>query len=51
MVKNRQKGITKAYRNDKKDVDSREVGVTIAPDIYIPTTYENTSPETEVDTT
>jgi hypothetical protein len=23
MVKNRQKGITKAYRNDKKDVDTR----------------------------
>ncbi len=26
MVKNRQKGITKAYRNDKKDVDTLEVG-------------------------
>ena len=23
MVKNRQKGITKAYRNDKKDVNTR----------------------------
>jgi hypothetical protein len=28
MVKNLQKGITKAYRNDKKDVDTREVGST-----------------------
>jgi hypothetical protein len=26
MVKNRQKGITKAYRNVKKDVDTRGVG-------------------------
>jgi hypothetical protein len=25
MVKNRQKGITKAYRNDKKDVDTRDI--------------------------
>ena len=27
MVKNRQKGITKAYRNGKKDVDTRRGGV------------------------
>jgi hypothetical protein len=26
MVKNRQKGITKAYRNDKKDVDTSGSG-------------------------
>ena len=25
MVKNRQKGITKAYRNDKKDVDTSTI--------------------------
>ena len=29
MVKNRQKGITKAYRNDKKDVDTRVSWVTV----------------------
>jgi hypothetical protein len=29
MVKNRQKGITKAYRNDKKDVDTRVIPVTL----------------------
>ncbi len=27
MVENRQKGITNAYRNDKKDVDTRNFGI------------------------
>ena len=33
MVKNRQKGITKGYRNDKKDVDTSvgEIGFKVTP--------------------
>jgi hypothetical protein len=30
MVKNRQKGITKVYQNDKKDVDTRERAPSLA---------------------